>query len=174
MELLINNVLGTIANDFLTGTDRNDAIDGKAGDDFLYAQAGDNGLNWNVGNDDPFCEPGVDALNGGEGQDAMFGGNGINAIKGGALLSGGETTDVLTGGRGSDAFLLTTAGGDRITDFNATEDALLLSVADFMRGLTPGRPLSAAKFEIAQGRAVPTSGLYTMLIAVRFSMTGMV
>ena len=45
----------------------------------------------------------------------------------------------LTGGSGSDTFLLSTAGGDTITDFTVAEDVFLLSSADFMVGLIPVR-----------------------------------
>jgi Ca2+-binding RTX toxin-like protein len=70
-----------------------------------------------------------DVLDGGLGNDFLKGRGGKDKLSGGDgddLLIGGNGKDVLTGGTGQDTFgyELMKEGGDRITDFNVSEDAI--------------------------------------------------
>lgn len=104
---------GSMGNDSLTGDDRADTLRGAGGDDRLDG-AGAN-----------------DVLIGGAGYDTLFGGNGADTLLGGAgrdTLTGGEGNDVLTGGAGRDTFYFwgPSIGNDRITDFKAGADRIVI------------------------------------------------
>jgi len=90
-----------------------------------------------------------DRLSGGKGRDTLRGGAGDDR------LSGGEGSDVLTGGAGRDSFVFDAAPGrgniDRITDFNARADRILLD-SDVFRALESGA-LSADAFHRGRGAA---------------------
>lgn len=70
-------------------------------------------------------------LSGGEGDDLLDGRGGHDSLSGGEgrdTLMGGEGDDLLSGGPGEDHFVFT-RGQDRITDFSASEDWLILDPA---------------------------------------------
>lgn len=114
-----------------TGTLRNDVLNGTAGDDTLYGLLGNDALGGGRGHDRLWGGLGNDALSGGSGDDALSGGLGNDTLRGDAgadRLSGDLGDDALTGGEGADTFVFSWLGGtDTITDFNTTEDRLLLS-----------------------------------------------
>ena len=91
--LNVENLIGSVFDDSLTGTDRNNILTGNEGDDTLHGLAGSDHL---FGND---------ALFGGSGQDYLFGGAGDD------WLSAGTFNDVLHGGEGND-----TLYGDEAND----------------------------------------------------------
>jgi Ca2+-binding RTX toxin-like protein len=105
---------GNSANNTLNGTNNNEVLVGYAGNDSL------NGGNGN------------DILLGGDGNDTLLGGNGND------ILVGCAGNDILTGGNGNDQFVyqaLSDRGtaGDTITDFNTSQDQLVLT--DLLGGL---------------------------------------
>lgn len=104
---------GSRGDDSLTGDSRADTLDGAGGNDRLDG-AGAN-----------------DVLIGGAGNDTLFGGSGADTLLGGAgrdTLMGGEGNDVLTGGAGRDTFYFwgPSIGNDRITDFEAGTDRIVI------------------------------------------------
>ena len=95
----------------LTGTRAAEALDGFAGDDVLKGRAGNDSLDGGVGNDRLVGQAGADELFGGAGDDRLLGGDGADRF-------------VFDGA----------AGSDRILDFVAGEDQIVLmglGFADF-------------------------------------------
>ncbi|MGI0480657.1 Calx-beta domain-containing protein [Geminocystis sp. CENA526] len=95
---------------------------------------------------------GNNRLNGGYGNDTLIGGAGNDTLTGGGgndTLIGGTGNDTLTGGGGNDFFRFNSPneGVDRITDFNVTEDTILISRSGFGGGLPLG-VLSANRFRV--------------------------
>lgn len=86
-------------------------------------------------------------VSGGSGEDHIAGGTQNDVIDGGAgddMIAGGAGADVLTGGAGSDSFIFEMPGSaqrgtDRITDFDAGVDRILIDVPDdiFPTGALP-------------------------------------
>ncbi|MCB1341126.1 MAG: calcium-binding protein [Pseudooceanicola sp.] len=147
---------GLGGHDRLLGLDGNDRIDGRGGDDRIFGAAGDDRLLGGSGNDALRGGDGEDVLIGGTGDDGLGGGDGNDTLKGGGgndiiggglgndrlfgnggddLLKGGLGNDVMTGGSGLDTFhfVRNQSGEDRITDFDAAQDILLID----MRGGNP-------------------------------------
>jgi Ca2+-binding RTX toxin-like protein len=119
-------VVGTSANETLTGDNGFNVMFGFDGDDVL-----------NGGTDMDFLKGGngADTVNGGVGNDILFGGAGIDAINGGDgvdFLIGGVGDDVLTGGGSNDLFYFSSGDGkDTITDFTSAQDLIMLDGASF-------------------------------------------
>lgn len=132
----IENVLGS--RDFadrITGNERANTLDGQGGNDTLSGGSGNDSLMGGDGNDH---------LSGGNGNDTLVGG------KGSDLLDGGAGNDSLSGGSGLDLFrfdasLSATANVDRITGFDAEDDAFQLDDAVFA-GIGAVGPLTADAF----------------------------
>jgi predicted outer membrane repeat protein len=84
----------------------------------------------------------ADTLSGGSGNDMLAGSSGND------VLVGGIGNDTLTGGVGVDTFTFASLDerGDRITDFNAADDTILVSAAGFGGGLKVGSALAASQF----------------------------
>ena len=84
----------------------------------------------NQDQDTLYAEEGDDTLLGGKDNDVLCGDQGNDSLLGEAgddLLYGGEGDDTFSGGIGSDTFLVNFEQGmDVITDFNITEDFLVL------------------------------------------------
>jgi hypothetical protein len=139
-----DTILGLGGNDNLYGEGGDDIIDAGAGADFIMPTAtgaygffgqdivsggdGEDLINYNFSNEKAILDGGAD-------NDTIFGGSAADVIKGGAgndRLDGNAGGDLFTGGAGSDIFSYTGAGetgltaltADRITDFNAVEDAI--------------------------------------------------
>ncbi|MDD1448713.1 sodium:calcium exchanger [Dolichospermum sp. ST_sed8] len=111
---VIENAIGSTANNRLTGNTLNNTLNGGDGNDQLQGLGGDDTL-WG--------EAGNDILNGGSGNDTLWGGLG---------------DDVLTGGVGNDQYLFqsssvfaTSLGVDYISDFEAGLDQIVLSKTTF-------------------------------------------
>ncbi|MBL1209203.1 MAG: calcium-binding protein, partial [Geminocystis sp. GBBB08] len=70
---------------------------------------------------------GTNLLTGDDGNDLHYGGSGNDT------LYGGNGNDILNGGTGLDSFLFnsTSEKVDRITDFNVTDDTILISSSGF-------------------------------------------
>lgn len=107
----------------VNGTKKNDKI-GSSGakassddDDVIIAKPG---------NDRVFARDGADTVDGGKGSDKLRGGLGNDT------LTGDLGKDKLWGDEGQDSFLFKAPGGaDRIMDFNAAEDNIILDHAGF-------------------------------------------
>jgi Ca2+-binding RTX toxin-like protein len=108
------SALGTLKNDVLRGSDKNDYLAGKSGNDKIEGGDGDDVLKGDFGND---------TLIGGAGNDKLYGGYG---------------KDLLTGGNGQDNFYLS-RGTDTITDFNVLEDLLVIDREQFKAFKTAGQ-----------------------------------
>ena len=111
---VIENAIGSTANNRLTGNTLNNTLNGGDGNDQLQGLGGDDNLWGGVGND---------ILDGGTGNDSLWGGLG---------------DDVLTGGVGNDQYLFqsssvfaTSLGVDYISDFEAGLDQIVLSKTTF-------------------------------------------
>jgi len=72
----IENLVGSVGNDILTGDENVNMIDGDAGDDTIYGGGGDDLLAGGLGNDTLSGEAGNDLLEGGAGNDVLSGGDG--------------------------------------------------------------------------------------------------
>lgn len=110
---------------------------------FNMLLAGHDQITGGSGNDRLYGHTGNDVLRGAGGRDILLGDAGNDD------LFGGVGNDVLTGGRGQDDFVFNTApsGGtnfDRITDFSAVDDRILLENAVFTRLAAGG--LAASQF----------------------------
>ena len=116
---------GTSNNDILKGDNNNNTILSFNSQDELFGGGGSDSLDGGDGDDKLFGEEGKDSLLGGSGQDQLFGGTGND------ILNGGQGDNILTGGLGSDAFILSRAGKNRITDFEEGIDVLALDGLTF-------------------------------------------
>ena len=102
------NITGSVANNYIYGSDENDTIAGGGGNDEL------NGYDGN------------DVLRGDANDDWLYGGNGDNTLEGGAgndyLYSNGyDSLDRLVGGDGNDTYFV---GGDSLEDKTIVETSL--------------------------------------------------
>ena len=100
-------ILGTDANDKLTGTNGADVICSLGGNDTVSA---------NGGNDIVVSGTGADTVNGGHGNDIVFGVAGaddLQGIHGDDQLRGGAGFDRLNGGQGTDRCTVDEDGGTR-------------------------------------------------------------
>jgi Ca2+-binding RTX toxin-like protein len=118
-----NRIEGTFESDQLIGTSDDDVIRGLIGNDTLQGRAGNDRLVGNVGND---------LLVGGSGKDRLFGGSGFDSLR---------------GGDGEDEFFFQNIRheADRILDFKADEDSILIRKAGFDLDLSKGQ-LSNSRF----------------------------
>ena len=110
---------------------------------FNMLLAGHDQITGGSGNDRLYGHTGNDVLRGAGGRDILLGDVGNDD------LFGGVGNDVLTGGRGQDDFVFNTAPSgstnfDRITDFSAVDDRILLENAVFTRLAAGG--LAASQF----------------------------
>ncbi|MHC5824438.1 MAG: calcium-binding protein, partial [Nostoc sp.] len=135
---LSNNVNGfDNSDDVINGQGGNDRIDGKSGNDLLRGGAG------------------YDTLLGGTGNDTLLGGTDVDSLIGGAgndILVGGTGYDTLTGGSGRDQFIYQTLsdGNDTITDFNQSEDKLVLTDLFKSVGYTGSNPIADGYLHFVQ------------------------
>jgi len=124
------NVLkGKGGKDSFNGGGGNDRLLGRGGSDKLKGGAGKDRLGGGGDNDQLFGGGGADRLKGKKQKDRLVGGAGNDVLIGGGgndVLVGGKGKDILTGGNGNDSFTFNTLkeAGDRITDFNSTDDLI--------------------------------------------------
>lgn len=163
--------------DIAKGGDGNDFINTGDGNDKLYGGAGDDTMGGSVGNDQLYGDAGGDTLQGGNGSDTSYGGAGNDTLdetvqddaandrlygeagndilRGGGgndRLVGGSGADTLTGGTGRDKFFFVTApDGDVITDFNRTEDDVILLSRSAFTAFAANGKLAAAAFHGGAG-----------------------
>ncbi|MEH1838429.1 MAG: DUF4347 domain-containing protein [Nostoc sp.] len=134
----LNNNINGFDNsaDVINGQGGDDRIDGKSGNDLLRGGAG------------------KDTLIGGDGNDTLVGGAGNNNLIGGAgndILIGGNFSNTLTGGSGNDQFIYQNiSNGDTITDFNKSEDKLILTGLFKSQGYSSSNPISDGYLRFVQ------------------------
>ncbi|GHC50356.1 calcium-binding protein [Neogemmobacter tilapiae] len=121
-----DTMIGTALGDSLEGFGGNDVIQGFAGQDELQGGNGRDRLVLGRGNDAGIGNAGNDTILGGIGNDTLY-------------ASAGQ--DLLTGGAGADDFRFeetpATTAGNRITDFQAGLDDIVLKSSEF-GGLAAG------------------------------------
>lgn len=135
----VDRLYGNSGNDRIYGGDDNDVLNGGGGDDRLYGGSGADNIKGGTGrdyldgswsNDSLYGNAGNDTLIGGSGRDVLNGGGDNDVLSGGKdrdLLHGSTGNDVLTGGAAEDRFVFRDGWDrDRITDFNKSQDTLLL------------------------------------------------
>lgn len=120
-----DTLLGGDGVDALYGGTSFDKLIGGDGDDTLYGSDGDDILSGNDGDDtlygdDRWGSDGDDVLDGGAGNDVLWGGRGSNTM---------------TGGAGSDVFYIGMGYNQVITDFDPTQDRIVLDSMDFFFSL---------------------------------------
>ena len=114
----IENVVGTLRRDHLTGNRNNNDLNGRGGLDTIHGGEGDDILRGQFGGDELYGE---------SGSDTIFGGVGTDTIVGGAdndNLSGAEDADIFVFGANS--------GFDQIRDFEDGTD--IIRIADHAGG----------------------------------------
>ncbi|MEA5602658.1 DUF4347 domain-containing protein [Nostoc sp. UHCC 0252] len=151
---LNNNVEGfDNSADIIYGLEGDDRIDGKSGNDSLIGGAGNDSLIGGAGNDSLIGGAGDDSLIGGAGNDSLIGGDGNDSLIGGAgddILIGGGNINTLTGGSGHDQFVCQGLNRDTITDFNHSEDKLILTDLFKSRGYSSSNPISDGYLRFVQ------------------------
>jgi len=101
-------MLGSNANDVLTGTNDADIIKGLKGNDVIRGKDGDDLLIGNEGRDRMRGDDGDDMMLGGNGRDVIVGHRGDDLLLGGAgkdFISGASGRDIVVGGFGNDRLL---------------------------------------------------------------------
>ncbi len=79
----IENVIGSVANDIITGDDGVNSINGGAGNDLIKGGQGSDKLYGDDGNDQLHGDSGDDLIYGGSGNDILIGGAGKDTLDGG-------------------------------------------------------------------------------------------
>jgi|GEM_PF-4010751 len=130
---------GTAGKDTLVGGSKGEKLNGYAGNDLLNSQGGNDTLNGGTEND---------TLNGGIGNDTLNGEAGndnLNGAAGNDILTGGAGTDNLIGGSGTDNFTFSSPnlGLDKIKDFVAKDDTIVVSAAGFGGGLIANKAIDS-------------------------------
>ncbi|MCF3609000.1 calcium-binding protein [Planktothrix agardhii 1033] len=137
-----DTLLGGDGDDTIHGGQNNDLIVGDNGNDLVYGDQGDDTVFGREGSDVIYGSEGKDTLDGGENSDTIYGGKGNDSIVGGKgddILSGNKGNDILTSSEGKDTFayigngddINTEFGLDTLTDFNPSEDQIVLSAETF-------------------------------------------
>jgi serralysin len=162
-----DTLTGAVGNDTLNGSTGNDSMVGGTGDDTYYIDSTSDrvieALNEGtdtvrstitytlLSNQENLIFTGADNLNGTGNilNNVITGNGGNNSLNGGGgndTLTGAVGNDTLIGNTGSDFFRFnsTSEGSDRITDFNITDDTILVSGSGFGGGLTVGTLASSA------------------------------
>ncbi len=118
-----------IADDTFTTVKR---LIGSRADDVLTGDAASNALKGHNGNDTIYSGGGIDNINGGNGDDILYGGDGndtITAGNGDDILYGQGGNDALYGQGGADTFMFEAASAftihDRIQDFKLSDNDVL-------------------------------------------------
>ena len=139
----VENAVGGLGRDTITGNDVDNGINGAKGSDLLFGGGGN------------------DTVLGGSGNDSMFGGTGLDTLVGGKgndVINGGAGADILTGGAGTDQFIFGTLSADgtndKITDFQVGLDKFV--IADQPGG--PGGTAAVAFSTLANGHTLVTVG----------------
>ncbi|WP_375513917.1 DUF4347 domain-containing protein [uncultured Nostoc sp.] len=177
---ILNKNTVTFLNDLnnnINGFDNSaDVINGQGGDDRIDGKSGNDLLRGGAGND---------TLTGGDGNDTLLGGTNNNSLIGGAgndILIGGDFSDTLTGGSGNDQFIYQTlSNGDTITDFNKSEDKLILTDLFKSQGYSGSNAISDGYLQFVQSGtstqvqfAYDGNSFYTFATLNNFTATNLV
>ena len=111
-----SDVIGTLNEDVIKGSDSNNVLTGRAGDDFVFGRKGDDEIDGGEGNDTLRGDTGKDTVSGGIGNDQIDGGGNediLNGDTGSDFITGKGGADLIDGGLGNDT-LLGNAGNDTI------------------------------------------------------------
>jgi hypothetical protein len=165
---LNNNVKGFDNSD--------DVINGQGGDDRIDGKSGNDLLRGGIGNDTLLGGAGNDTLLGGAYSDSLIGGAGND------ILTGGDSNDTLTGGSGNDQFIYQTLNdiGDTITDFNQSEDKLVLTDLFKSRGYGSSNPIGDGNLSFVQSdtstlvQVLGYYSFYTLATLNNFTATNLV
>ncbi|WP_122209047.1 calcium-binding protein, partial [Pseudomonas viridiflava] len=127
-------LLGTDADDVMTGYSTDDVIAGDGGNDTLSGGSGSDRIEGGDGKDNLSGDDGDDLLLGGSGDDSLSGGDANDTLKGGAdndslsggygddFLDGGSGNDTLYGGYGSDVYVFGHGSGQDTINNSAYND----------------------------------------------------
>ncbi|MEH1865518.1 MAG: choice-of-anchor Q domain-containing protein [Nostoc sp.] len=141
----LNNNINSFDNsaDVINGQGGNDRIDGKSGNDLLRGGEGNDTLLGSLGND---------SLLGGAGNDSLLGGADND------ILIGGLGSDTLTGGSGYDQFVYQALSdsNDTITDFDRSQDKLVLTGLLKSVGYTGSNPIGDGYLKFVQSNTLNT------------------
>jgi Ca2+-binding RTX toxin-like protein len=123
-----NAIAGLSGVDTINGNGGDDEIDAGSGDDVVFAGSGNDRVYGGDGADDLSGEAGSDDIDGGDGEDTIYGGEGGDHLKGDAgvdkifgggdddLLDGGDGDDLLAGSEGTDTADYSDAAGSVSVD----------------------------------------------------------
>jgi Ca2+-binding RTX toxin-like protein len=89
----VENVVGTVYRDIITGSSVANVISGGGGDDIIDGGAGSDTLDGGTGNDTILGGAGRDRITGGQGADSMSGGIGADSFVFNADFSANASTD---------------------------------------------------------------------------------
>jgi CSLREA domain-containing protein len=133
-------------NNNVNGFDNlDDVINGQGGDDRIDGKSGNDLLRGSIGNDTLLGSAGDDIIVGGAGQDSLIGGTGND------ILFTSDYADTLTGGSGNDQFVYQASSfNNTITDFNQSEDKLVLTDVLKSRGYTGSNPIGDGYLQFVQ------------------------
>jgi Ca2+-binding RTX toxin-like protein len=179
-------IVGTPADDILSGTgdvDRiaglegNDTIRGNDGDDALYGGAGNDYLDGGNGNDTLDGGDGNDVIIGGDGNDVIQGGNGANSISdgnGNDIVYGGADSDIFQGSAGDDYY--NGADGFDWVYYNSAEVLAGITVdmrlaTDQVRSSGSGDAANVGVDTLSNVESVVGSGFDDVMIAGNTAMT---
>ncbi|MEH2083719.1 MAG: DUF4347 domain-containing protein [Nostoc sp.] len=154
---LNNNVNGfDNSDDVINGQGGYDRIDGLSGNDLLRSGAGyeEDTLIGGAGDDTLIGGGGQDSLIGGAGNDILFASEGNDILigdTGNDILFASYFDDTLTGGSGNDQFVYQASSiGNTITDFNQSEDKLIITDWLKSRGYTGSNPIADGYLQFVQ------------------------
>lgn len=140
-------LVGSAANDSLTGYATADTLSGLAGDDTINGRLGNDTIDGGAGVDMLGGDDGDDVLKGGTQNDTLYGGNGNDNLQGqedndtlygGAgndTLDGGTGDDVLYGDAGNDTYLFNVGSG-KDTIYNGDSTVGKLDIVQLGAGIT--------------------------------------
>ncbi len=139
--VIIENGIGGLGDDTVTGNGVANRLGGRSGNDSLLGLAGDDTLIGGAGDDALQGGQDNDRLNGGGDNDTLDGGAGDDILNGGdgndEINSGSGVRDVLFGGAGEDLFVFDDGTGrDVLRDFQDDVDEIRLDQALWGGGLT--------------------------------------
>jgi Ca2+-binding RTX toxin-like protein len=107
----------------------NDTVYGSNGPNFVLGGAGNDYIVGGNGNDSLFGQNGRDTLIGGAGDDQLHGDGGDDSLEGDAgndTLFDAQGPDTMMGGSGNNVFRVRGLTGDKVNDYNAATDKLII------------------------------------------------
>lgn len=118
-----DNIKGTNKNDLIFGLEGDDKINGSNGNDCVVGGEGDDKLNGSNGKDVVLGQEGDDVVDGSNGVDLLYGGSGndkMNGTNGVDNIFAGEGNDIIDASNGND-FVIAGPGDDKIDAGNGVD-----------------------------------------------------